>query len=218
MEVLFGKMNWLWNLNGHRPVHLLLHLHQLQRHVAAEAIHPDLPDEDLKWFKALNALEQFNANTYEMKWPGKAFSLTQSAVDHATKSTSRYLQTFIRNFGLLWTWKSDPPRWLSASEALVGSGFPLHPDFLRQYGLDCNPHSDEPRRAHFLLTSFQVQRPDLGLSIKAAKEFDCSIFRLLLAGMLFSLGGSDNGWNWRDFLPFLLVCRAMLMLLVTLAS
>lgn len=111
---------------------------------------------DLKWFEALTPVERFNAETYELKWPGRAYSLTQSAVDHATKSTTKYLQTFIHNFGLLWTWKSNPPRWLSASEALVGMGFPAHPTFLSEF---------YDRNAGFVLTSFQIPRKDFLMNL-----------------------------------------------------
>ncbi len=110
----------------------------------------------LRWFKALTETEQDNANIYEIRWPGRAFSLTQSATEHATKSTTKYLQTFIHNFGLLWSWSSNPPRWLTASEALTGMGWPVYPPLMTELGI--NPTS--PRARGFLLTSFDVCRDD----------------------------------------------------------
>lgn len=106
-------------------------------------------DERDRWFAALTPTEQNNANVYQLKWPGQAYSLTQSAMEHPTLSTPRYLQTFIHNFGLLWTWRTNPPRWLSASEALVGMGVPVMPELRRLP--DCKPSG-------YLISSFDVQK------------------------------------------------------------
>lgn len=106
-------------------------------------------DEHDRWFAALTPTEQNNANVYQLKWPGQAYSLTQSAMEHPTLSTPRYLQTFIHNFGLLWTWRTNPPRWLSASEALVGMGVPVMPELRRLP--DWKPSG-------YLISSFDVQK------------------------------------------------------------
>ena len=118
-------------------------------------------DPKKRWYRALTPTEQENADIYEVKWPGRAFSLTQSATEHATKSTTKYLQTFIHNFGLLWTWASDPPRWLSASEALAGMGFPVFPPLRSSMHSDMvKLMSDKHDKKPFILTSFDVPRPD----------------------------------------------------------
>ena len=101
---------------------------------------------------ALTQTEYDNALTYHLRWPVMCYSLNQSAEEHGNKSTSRYLQTFIRNFGLMFTFskKIGKPRWLCASEALVAMGFPLHPNTLE--------HRVDSRA--FLLTSFNAPRPE----------------------------------------------------------
>ena len=119
--------------------------------VAANA--ETLNDPNLRWVAALTPAEKTNADLYEVMFPQKAFSLTQSALDRATVSSSKYLQILIHNMGLLFTFRTQPPRWLSASEALTGMGFPALPSQLAAM----NPILST---CGFVLTSFNVDSPE----------------------------------------------------------
>ena len=102
---------------------------------------------------ALSLQESHNARLYELRWPSMVFSLNQNADERGYKSTNKYLQTFLHNFGLLWTFSQKAvrkPRWLFASEALSAMGFPVHPDFW---------HGINHAQAPYVLCSFNVGRP-----------------------------------------------------------
>ena len=127
----------------------------------------DLSPEDIQygpWFTSLSGSEQDNAKIYALRYEGKACSLTQSAVERATCSTALYLQTFIHNFGILWNWKSTPCRWLTASECLSAMGFPVYPPYRDLVNVNMPSSSSSSSgpggQRPFLLTSFDVSRPD----------------------------------------------------------
>lgn len=123
----------------------------------------DLSPEDLqhgRWFQCLSGSEQDNAKVYALRYEGKACSLTQSATERATCSTSLYLQTFIHNFGILWNWKSTPCRWLTASECLTAMGFPVYPPYRDHIKLPSSSLGSQCGQHPFLLTSFDVGRQE----------------------------------------------------------
>lgn len=107
--------------------------------------------EEFQWTLALTEAEFHNSKDYKKRWPNMCFNLNQSAEERGSKSTTKFLQTFIHIFGLMFTYSpkiGDTPRWLFASEALVAMGFPVHPDLVMTRA---NPEA-------FVLTSFNVER------------------------------------------------------------
>ena len=116
----------------------------------------DLSPEDIQygpWFTSLSGSEQDNAKIYALRYEGKACS-----------RTALYLQTFIHNFGILWNWKSTPCRWLTASECLSAMGFPVYPPYRDLVNVNMPSSSSSSSgpggQRPFLLTSFDVSRPD----------------------------------------------------------
>ena len=104
---------------------------------------------------ALTTQELHNAELYELRWPSMVFSLNQNAEERGYKSTRRYLQTFLHNFGILWTFNENVgKRWLFATEALSAMGFPVHPECI---GLGSIP-DDQPEASTYLLCSFNAER------------------------------------------------------------
>lgn len=72
------------------------------------------------FWKALTKFEVENAIEYSWRYPGQAWQLNQSAVEHKQCSNMQYLHTLIKNCGLIFTEEVKPPRWLSATESLLG--------------------------------------------------------------------------------------------------
>ena len=123
----------------------------------AKSLQDDLADHgqpfkcvDFKWERALTQTEIENAKEYQNQWPNMVFNLNQSAEKRGNKSAALYLQTFIWNFGIMFTFspKIQTPRWIFASEALTAMGFPVFPKVV-----ECQAFPDQ-----FLLTSFNVPR------------------------------------------------------------
>lgn len=155
------KAEWEWAASRPSSQHAIDQANQETEPVDINA--PDacathaLSSRKFDWMKALSEVEQFHAQTYELRWPQMAFSLNQNPEEHGIKSSKRYLQTFIHNFGLVWTFNKaiGDPRWLSSTESLVGMGFPCHP--LHVHDLRQSFENGDPG---YVWTSFNVRRDD----------------------------------------------------------
>ena len=70
--------------------------------------------------RALSKTELDNMLDYRWRWPDQAWQLNQVADVHAQHSNAQYLHALIRNCGLIFSQRPHPPRWLSATELLLG--------------------------------------------------------------------------------------------------
>eukprot|EP00930_Biecheleria_cincta_P015182 TRINITY_DN12756_c0_g1_i1.p1 TRINITY_DN12756_c0_g1~~TRINITY_DN12756_c0_g1_i1.p1 ORF type:complete len:265 (+),score=47.95 TRINITY_DN12756_c0_g1_i1:270-1064(+) len=84
---------------------------------------------------ALTQHEFNNWGSYVAAFPGMAGQLNQHAFKHSQKSHDLYLHTLIRNMGLIFC---DSIPELTASEALVCQGFPVHPEFSSRSSVLCS--------------------------------------------------------------------------------
>ena len=145
---------WTWAANRPSSKHMIRKSEDSTEGTGTEDI---TSTDQLDFQIALTEQETFNAEAYELRWPGMCFSLNQNVEEHSIKSTSRYLQTFIHNFGIIFTYskKIQQPRWLFGSESLSGMGFPVVPGFVEELDKRRSKIGDRG----FLLTSFHASRP-----------------------------------------------------------
>ena len=118
---------WTWASNRPSSKHML---RKNEEQSSTEGPEPEPQDttstNQLDFQIALTEQETFNAEAYEPRWPGMCFSLNQNVEEHSIKSTSRYLQTFIHNFGIIFTYSKEgsTTTLVVRKRKLVWYGFP----------------------------------------------------------------------------------------------
>jgi hypothetical protein len=96
-------------------------------------------DEDAS-YQALTSTEVNYYDNYNAMWPNQAWSLNQDPLSgRGMKSQDQFLQTLIHNMHLVFAdivegsdRRSEPRRWLFATEALTTQGFPVKPGQLEE--------------------------------------------------------------------------------------